>query len=250
MSQDGEHFQHLPKYLAAPVQFFSHHLLIWLTNYQVKTHRQLPQQQHLIAAYPHSQHADSILLPPSRLAFIAAQDTFFKSNLARWILATVIDTLPLNRTLKPKTLLKKQIENMTNYLSEHPQKHLLVYPQGTRAGAVEDINALDLSVVAAHLAIQLGLPILPIYIQYPADHQPNKHKPDISKEVKWQQLRRPPKRVVNVYLGESINTEKSDGNFGAGDSTNTDRELRKQLTTQLISAFQAIARTHTTETNE
>lgn len=184
-----------------------------VANYDVNIEGQLPQEPSLLLPYPHGEHADSILLPPRKVAYVAARDTFFTNVVQRYILAAVLDTIPITRG-KSKELghnqLKREIALQKQVL-EQRHKHVVVYPQGTRRGSADSHDELrtQLKDGIPFMARKLQVPVVPIGIHRPDGYDPKKGGTNAWTEFKTalRSGQRAPGREVTVRMGDPLPAE-------------------------------------------
>jgi 1-acyl-sn-glycerol-3-phosphate acyltransferase len=186
-------------------------LLLKLARYQVTIEGELPEDPSLLLAYPHGEHANSILLPSKDITYVAARDTFFKTQAQQTLLSFVLNTLPISRD---EDFTRERFEQEVAAMQaavEHQDHHLLVYPQGTRRGLATDAEELQCQLKPGiHLiAKKVGIPVVPVGIVYEDGYDPRKGGTDVWRETKkgLRHGRRPPQREVRVRIGEPLEVE-------------------------------------------
>ncbi len=205
------------EYHGAPdwLRSFSQPLLRWillhLANYNVTIDDPLPQEPSLLLAYPHGEHANSILLPSHEITYVAARDTFFKSAAQQYLLSLILNMVPISRDEDfSRESLAKEVSAMQQVVQQK-HHHLLVYPQGTRRGAAEGPEQLcqQLKPGIHLIAKQIGLPVVPMGIVYEPGYDPQKGTTDVWRETQRaiRQGKRPPKRNIHVRIGDPISLE-------------------------------------------
>lgn len=198
---------HLPRIVADPLQHVIRSTLLGLARYHVIIEGDLPDTPSLLLTYPHGEHANSILLPPSKVSYVAARDFFFQSTLMRYAISLAVDMLPITRQAASRETLYEEILLQQRMLHSR-KKHVLVYPQGSRLGPAESREQLTQQIKPGVLlmAQQLEVPVIPIGLVYPPDYQPSKQGPNAWNELKsaLKKGELPPHREVIVRTGQPL----------------------------------------------
>lgn len=178
-------------------------LLLRLANYQVTIEGELPSKPSILAGYPHGEHANSILLPQKDLVALAGADHWHL--LMRLLIMPVIDSLPIVRTGVGREERATEYDNQAKVLNER-QKHLLIYPQGTRRGPAENAPALRQQIKrgVGFIAFHHQVDTVPIGFVYPDDYQPQKGGIGAWQNIQARLVRKGRKVPVTVRIGEPI----------------------------------------------
>lgn len=168
---------HLPEPLRWAVQPLFRAVLLALAGYKVEVVGKLPKEPSLLAAYPHGEHANHILLPPKDIVYMAAADHWYTNILLQLATALVVDGIPVVREGANIARHNRELAVQADVLNKR-KKHLLIYPQGTRRGPAETPYDLQrqLKHGIAFMALHLQKQTIPIGLVYPADFQPAKGK--------------------------------------------------------------------------
>ena len=198
----------IPNWVRAVSQPLLRHLLLFIANYHVKVEGKIPTTPSFLFAYPHGEHANSILLPSRNITYVAARDTFYKSRRQQVLLSTLLNTLPISRAEDfSKAGFQREVAAMQEVV-ETRHHHLLVYPQGTRRGPAESAEELEQQLKQGIFLMlkELGIPAVPVGIVYQDDYNPAKGVTDVWRVAKQTlpHLQRPPRRDVVVRFGEEI----------------------------------------------
>ena len=117
-------------------------------------------EQPVILAANHSSHMDTPLLLQAlpeewrrRTVVAAAADYFFRNRLTAWSVSLVFGAVPIERQVRSRDA----AEGLGDLV--RAQWNVLVYPEGTRS---RDGKLGSLRTGAARLALELGVPIVPI----------------------------------------------------------------------------------------
>lgn len=113
----------------------------------------------------HCSHMDSVVLvqasglPPSSFGMVAAKDYFFDQTRYK-IFNKFLNLIPMSRKCTKSLLLENL--SICKYFINQGNRYLIIYPEGTRS-----LNGLMGSFKRgiAMIAIELGIPIVPVYIQ-------------------------------------------------------------------------------------
>lgn len=175
----------------------------------------------------HTSHADSaVLMTASQLSFrdfalIGASDYFFHSRRRRWSVSPLMNVIPINRNPGAKSL-TACLATCRRFL-EQQEGVLILYPEGTRS---PDGKLHSFKSGAGLFAIELGVPVVPAYIEGTHRILP-----------KGQSMPRP--APVTVRFGEPLLFAHN-----ASEKTLSElhREQRRQIVEQLSQSIQALAR--------
>lgn len=146
----------------------------------------------------------------SRFGMMAASDYFFNNRLRRIFLGLLMDLIPVNR--KPS---RDEVLKMLAACREFTRKgkrSLILYPEGTRSktGEMQRFKR-----GAAMIAVELGLPLVPAYIEGTFRSMP-----------KGRSLMKPSR--ITVRIGEPIYPEP-----GVTDNGHSKSTVYRQLTQEL-----------------
>ena len=114
----------------------------------------------------HVSHADSAALMTASgrsfrsFALIGASDYFFQSRRVRWIVSRWMNVIPIDRQPGPKSL-AGCVHSGRRFL-EQSRGILILYPEGTRS---PDGEMRAFKQGAGLFAIQLGVPVVPAYVE-------------------------------------------------------------------------------------
>jgi 1-acyl-sn-glycerol-3-phosphate acyltransferase/long-chain acyl-CoA synthetase len=157
----------------------------------IKGRENLPDAPFIICSN-HSSHMDTPVLMLAttfafnRLGTIAAKDYFFDHKKRRHIVNLFMNILPISRQCT-RASLGKDLEQCRVFI-QRTNGCLIIYPEGTRS---LDGNIQPFKRGIALIAGELGLPIVPVYIQ--GTHRAL---------GKWTIFPRPGK--INIIIGESL----------------------------------------------
>lgn len=132
---------------------------------QVEGRQHLPDGPFLLCSN-HSSHADSAALMTASgrsfrsFALIGASDYFFHSRRVRWSVSPWMNVIPINRSPGAKSL-SACLETCRQFL-EQTGGGLILYPEGTRS---PDGEMRAFKPGAALFALELGVPVVPAYIE-------------------------------------------------------------------------------------
>ncbi|MSR88335.1 MAG: hypothetical protein EXS67_01610 [Candidatus Margulisbacteria bacterium] len=158
----------------------------------------LPQGA-FIACSNHSSHMDSAIIamalgrPFSDYGFLAAYDYWYAKN-RRFHMHSVFHLIPIDRRPEGERELSLEETNRRCQNFVNTGKILVVYPEGTRS---RDGQLLAFKKGAARLAIDLNIPIVPIYIKGSFESWP-----------KGRKIMRP--RKIEVTIGDAINSKNQE----------------------------------------
>jgi len=203
-------FSGAPNWLRGLSQPVIRWLLLKLARYNVRIEGELPSDPSLLLAYPHGEHANSILLPSKDISFVAARDTFFKSQAQYMLLSLVLNLLPISRDEDfTRERFAQEVMAMKSAVEEQ-RHHLLIYPQGTRCGSATGVDELQRQLKPGiHLiAKQLDIPVIPVGIVYESvsGYDPRKGGTDAWRSTKnaLRQKHLPPEREVLIRIGDAL----------------------------------------------
>jgi len=164
----------------------------------------------------HNSHMDTgALMLASGLSFnrfgmMAASDYFFNNHLRRIFLGLLMDLVPVNRKPSRHEVLKMLAA--CRQFTQNGQRSLILYPEGTRSktGEMQRFKR-----GAAMIAVELGLPLVPAYVEGTFRAMP-----------KGRSLMKPSR--IKVRIGEPIYPDAVGANNGHPKST-----VYRQLTSEL-----------------
>jgi len=131
----------------------------------VEGRQHLPEEPFLLCSN-HTSHVDSAALMTAtgrsfhNFALLGASDYFFHSRRVRWSVSPLMNVIPIERRPAPKSL-AACIAICRRFLTQ-TGGGLILYPEGTRSpdGEMQAFKA-----GAGMLAIELGVPLVPAYIE-------------------------------------------------------------------------------------
>ena len=132
---------------------------------RVEGRQHLPQGPFLLCSN-HSSHADSAALMTASgrsfrsFALIGASDYFFQSRYMRWLVSRWMNVIPIDRQPGPKSL-TACLDSGRRFL-EQSGGALILYPEGTRS---PDGEMRAFKQGAGLFAIELGVPVVPAYVE-------------------------------------------------------------------------------------
>lgn len=137
----------------------------WYSPLTVEGQHHLPNGPFLICSN-HTSHADSAVLMTasgrrfSSFALMGARDYFFQSRYRRWLVSRLMNVIPVDRQLGSKSL-AVCLATCRRFL-ERTEGALIFYPEGTRSpdGEMQPFKA-----GAGLFAIELGVPVVPAYVE-------------------------------------------------------------------------------------
>jgi len=164
-----------PQLISGVTQPLLRALFLSLARYSVKIEGEFPKDPSLLLAYPHNEHINSILFPPNTVAIVAARDYWYDNAVLRFLVAGVADTLPLTRHGTGHKTLRQEISWQKDVM-EQRNRHIVVYPQGSRSGASVSPGALTAQLQSGvpYMARKLDVPVYPVGFAYPDHNQPKK----------------------------------------------------------------------------
>jgi len=132
---------------------------------RVEGRQHLPEEPFLLCSN-HTSHVDSAALMTAtgrsfhNFALLGASDYFFHSRRVRWSVSPLMNVIPIERRPAPKSL-AACIAICRRFLTQ-TGGGLILYPEGTRSpdGEMQAFKA-----GAGMLAIELGVPLVPAYIE-------------------------------------------------------------------------------------
>lgn len=137
----------------------------WYCPLTVEDRHHLPDTPFLLCSN-HSSHADSAVLMTAsgrsfrRFALIGASDYFFRARRVRWAVSPLMNVIPIDREPGPKSL-SSCLSTCRQFLQE-TGGGLIFYPEGTRS---KDGSVRAFKSGAALFAMELGVPVIPAYIE-------------------------------------------------------------------------------------
>ncbi|HXW89295.1 MAG TPA: lysophospholipid acyltransferase family protein [Terriglobales bacterium] len=132
---------------------------------RVEGRHHLPNQPFLLCSN-HTSHVDSAALMTASgrsfrsLALLGASDYFFQSRRLRWSVSPLMNVIPIERRPGPKSL-AGCLAACRRFL-EQTGGGLILYPEGTRS---PDGEMRAFKNGAGLFAIELGVPVVPAYIE-------------------------------------------------------------------------------------
>jgi 1-acyl-sn-glycerol-3-phosphate acyltransferase len=132
---------------------------------RVEGRHHLPDEPFLLCSN-HTSHIDSAALMTAsgrsfrRLALLGASDYFFHSRRVRWSVSPLMNVIPIERRPGPKSL-AACLAACRGFL-EQTGGGLILYPEGTRS---PDGEMRAIKSGAGLFAIELGVPVVPAYIE-------------------------------------------------------------------------------------
>jgi 1-acyl-sn-glycerol-3-phosphate acyltransferase len=150
---------------AAFFEGFCRRFFKWYCPLTVEGRHLLPDGPFLLCSN-HSSHADSAALMTAtgrtfrNFALIGASDYFFRSRRVRWFVAPLMNVIPIDREPGPKAL-SACLATCRRFV-QRTGGSLILYPEGTRSPNGE---MRTFKPGAALFTIDLGLPVVPAYVQ-------------------------------------------------------------------------------------
>jgi len=141
---------------------------VFFTGYcplRVEGRHHLPKEPFLLCSN-HTSHVDSAALMTASgrsfrsLALLGASDYFFQSRRLRWSVSPLMNVIPIERRPGPKSLVAC-LAACRQFL-EQTGGGLILYPEGTRS---PDGEMRSFKNGAGLFAIELGVPVVPAYIE-------------------------------------------------------------------------------------
>jgi 1-acyl-sn-glycerol-3-phosphate acyltransferase len=154
-----------PPVSAAVFEIFCRMFFTCYCPMRVEGRHHLPEGAFLLCSN-HSSHADSAALMAATgrnfrsFALIGASDYFFQSRRVRWAVSPWMNVIPMDRQPGPKSL-AACLASCRQFL-QRTRGALILYPEGTRSpnGEMQAFkNGVGL------FAIELGVPVVPAYIE-------------------------------------------------------------------------------------
>lgn len=130
----------------------------------------IPQDNSFIIVSNHSSHIDTGILGVAsdlafnRIAMLAAKDYWFENKVRRFLIYFFFNLIPVERKLRRETNKRTTFGATVNFCKNFLQKGrsgIIMYPEGSRTKDGEIKNFKD---GASKLAIELQIPILPVYL--------------------------------------------------------------------------------------
>lgn len=146
-------------------EYFCRAFFKWYCPLTIEDQHHLPDVPFLLCSN-HTSHSDSAALMTASgrsfrsFALIGASDYFFRSRRLRWTVSTLMNVIPIDRDPGPKSL-SGCLSACQEFIHETGGS-LIFYPEGTRSGDGE-VRAFKSG--AALFAMELGLPLVPAYIE-------------------------------------------------------------------------------------
>jgi 1-acyl-sn-glycerol-3-phosphate acyltransferase len=162
---NSSHSYGVPAYGSAAFELFCRTFFTFYCPLAVEGRNHLPNGPFLLCSN-HSSHADSAALMAasgrrfSNFALIGASDYFFHSRSVRWSVSPWMNVIPIDRRPGPKAM-TACLTTCREFL-EHTGGCLILYPEGTRS---VDGEMGTLKTGAGLFAMELGVPVIPAYIE-------------------------------------------------------------------------------------
>jgi 1-acyl-sn-glycerol-3-phosphate acyltransferase len=137
----------------------------WYCPLTVEEKHHLPDVPFLLCSN-HSSHADSAVLMTASgrsfrsFALIGASDYFFRSRHLRWMVAPLMNVIPIDREPRAKSL-SACVATCRRFMQQ-TGGGIIFYPEGTRS---PDGKVGAFKSGAALFAIELDVPVVPAYIE-------------------------------------------------------------------------------------
>jgi 1-acyl-sn-glycerol-3-phosphate acyltransferase/long-chain acyl-CoA synthetase len=137
----------------------------WYCPLAVEGRHLLPDGPFLLCSN-HTSHADSAALMTAAgrsfrsFALIGASDYFFRSRRVRWLVSPLMNVIPIEREPGPKAL-SACLATCRRFIQQTGGS-LILYPEGTRSPNGE---MRTFKPGAALFTIDLGLPVVPAYVE-------------------------------------------------------------------------------------
>jgi 1-acyl-sn-glycerol-3-phosphate acyltransferase len=150
---------------AAFFEGFCRRFFKWYCPLTVEGRHLLPDGPFLLCSN-HASHADSAALMTATgrsfrsFALIGASDYFFRSRRVRWFVSPLMNVIPIDREPGPKAL-SACLATCRRFIRQTGGS-LILYPEGTRSPNGE---MRTFKPGAALFTIDLGLPVVPAYVQ-------------------------------------------------------------------------------------
>jgi 1-acyl-sn-glycerol-3-phosphate acyltransferase len=132
---------------------------------RVEGRQHIPEEPFLLCSN-HTSHVDSAALMTATgrsfrtFALLGASDYFFHSRRVRWSVSPLMNVIPIERRPGPKSL--AACLAICRRFLEHTGGGLILYPEGTRS---PDGEMRAFKTGAGLFAIELGVPLVPAYIE-------------------------------------------------------------------------------------
>ena len=137
----------------------------WYCPLKVEERHHLPNAPFLLCSN-HTSHADSAVLMTASgrsfrsFALIGASDYFFRSRRLTWTVSPLMNVIPIDREPGAKAL-SACLATCRQFMQQ-TEGSLILYPEGSRS---EDGRLRVFKSGAALFAMELGVPIVPAYIE-------------------------------------------------------------------------------------
>lgn len=195
-----------PEYISVWSQPLVRLLLLELANYKVETEGSFPSIPSLILPYPHGEHLNSFLMPGiEKISYLAASDTFYDVWWKGLALSLCLNILPITRDNVTRDSLLAEI-NQAKQAMDEKKHHVIVYPQGTRAGLASSLDEIKVGLKRGteFIARRLDAPVFALGIVYENGYNPHKGGTDALAEMirSFKRLQRPVRRNVRLRFEE------------------------------------------------
>ncbi|MCG8608275.1 1-acyl-sn-glycerol-3-phosphate acyltransferase [bacterium] len=156
-------------------QWYCKGLFTFYCPLQVTGKENLPQGSFIFCSN-HNSHMDSAILmtssgmPFKKFGMVAASDYFFENGLRRRFLGALMNLIPIDREPKYHSIVELVIKCKKFINSD--SRNIIIFPEGTRS-LTGQIQAFKKG--PAFIAIELALPIVPVYIYGTYQAMPKGH---------------------------------------------------------------------------
>jgi 1-acyl-sn-glycerol-3-phosphate acyltransferase len=156
---------HAPKLGSAAFESFCRMFFAVYSPLTVEGLHHLPDGPFLLCSN-HSSHADSAVLMTASgrsfrsFALLGASDYFFRPRSVRWLVSPLMNVISIERKPGAKSL--AGCLGACRRFVEQSEGNLILYPEGTRSS---DGEMRDFKSGAGFIALELGLPVVPAYIE-------------------------------------------------------------------------------------
>jgi 1-acyl-sn-glycerol-3-phosphate acyltransferase len=154
-----------PSVGSAAFESFCRMFFAFYSPLRVEGHHHLPEGPFLLCSN-HSSHADSAALMTASgrsfrsFALLGASDYFFRPRSVRWLVSPWMNVIPIER--KPGSKSLSACLAACRRFVEQSGGSLILYPEGTRSS---DGEMGEFKSGAGLVALELGLPVVPAYIE-------------------------------------------------------------------------------------
>jgi 1-acyl-sn-glycerol-3-phosphate acyltransferase len=166
LSQDRGFFLFCKKIASFGFLVFVKLLMRFYCPLKVNGLSNLPSGQPVIVCSNHCSHLDTAILMQGcgkrfkHIAMLAAKDYFFKGKNKRSLSCYLMNLIALDRSATVSST-RETLSECKRFLNDN-NGMLIIYPEGTRS-VTGEMGSFQKG--AAYIALKLGVPILPAYIQ-------------------------------------------------------------------------------------